>query len=152
MKPGVTMIANPKDMARAKARLMKIKAFSKKDLATTIATTISYIGGKAVSRAPVAGKGKSGSTLRKSIETGISGTKAYVGFKAEYAPYVEFGTGGKVDLKHLKALGIPDSYAAQFKGAGIKDVNLKARPFLFNSAREGIKLMSLKLKKKLARL
>jgi HK97 gp10 family phage protein len=45
--------------------------------------------------------------------------------KAKYAPYVEFGTGGLVE--------IPFGYekiAAQFKGKNIKKINLKARPFL----------------------
>ena len=35
----------------------------------------------------------------------------------------------------MKALGIPESYAKQFKGKGIRDINLPARPFLFPSAR-----------------
>jgi hypothetical protein len=36
-------------------------------------------------------------------------------------------------------LGIPPSYAAQFKGKGIREVNLPARPFFFSSARIGFK-------------
>lgn len=44
----------------------------------------------------------------------------------EYAPYVEFGTGGLVDVPN----GLED-YAAQFKGQGIKQVNLPPRPFFF---------------------
>ena len=44
----------------------------------------------------------------------------------EYAPYVEFGTGGMVIVpKGLEA------YAMQFKGKGIREVNLPARPFFF---------------------
>lgn len=148
----VGMIANKGDMLRAKARLKKLGAFSKTGMATEIATTINAIGKLAVSRAPVAGGGKSGGSLRRSIETGITGKKAYVAFKAEYAPYVEFGTGGRVNLSHLTALGIPASYAAQFKGRGIKKINLPARPFLFNSARQVTKAMSLRVKAKLAKL
>lgn len=46
--------------------------------------------------------------------------------REHYAPYVEFGTGGLVDVpKGLEA------YAIQFKGAGIRQVNLPARPYLF---------------------
>jgi HK97 gp10 family phage protein len=48
-----------------------------------------------------------------------------VGSALKYAPYVEFGTGGKVS--------IPDGYkdfAYQFIGKGIKEVNLKPRPYL----------------------
>jgi len=45
-----------------------------------------------------------------------------------YAPFVEFGTGDLVDVP----AGLED-YAIQFKGRGIRKVNLKARPFFFNS-------------------
>jgi len=45
-----------------------------------------------------------------------------------YAAYVEFGTGGLVDIPS----GL-EAYAAQFKGKGIKKVNLPARPYLFPS-------------------
>lgn len=54
-----------------------------------------------------------------------------VGFRVHYSPYVEFGTGGLVDVPS----GL-ENYAIQFKGAGIKQVNLPPRPFLFNSAFE----------------
>lgn len=54
-----------------------------------------------------------------------------VGNSKLYAPYVEFGTGAKVDVP--KGL---EGYAMQFKGKGIRKVNLHARPFLFNSQRE----------------
>ena len=43
-----------------------------------------------------------------------------------YAAYVEFGTGGLVDIP--KGL---ESYAIQFKGLGIRQVNLPARPYFF---------------------
>jgi hypothetical protein len=46
----------------------------------------------------------------------------------KYAPFVEFGTGDLVDVP----AGLED-YAIQFKGRGIRKVNLKARPFFFNS-------------------
>lgn len=45
-----------------------------------------------------------------------------------YAAFVEFGTGALVNVP----AGLED-YAIQFKGQGIKQVNLPARPFLFNS-------------------
>jgi phage gpG-like protein len=73
--------------------------------------------------------------LKQSIKTFHSGKKAFVEAGKKYAPFVEFGTGSKVDLTDMKALGIPESYAKQFKGKGIRDINLPARPFLFPSAR-----------------
>lgn len=51
---------------------------------------------------------------------------AEVGSNVEYAPYVEFGTGAMVDVPE----GL-ESYALQFKGKGIKQVNLPARPHLY---------------------
>lgn len=48
------------------------------------------------------------------------------GTNVEYSPYVEFGTGTMVDVP----AGLED-YAAQFKGKGLRKVNLPARPFLF---------------------
>jgi len=43
-----------------------------------------------------------------------------------YAAYQEFGTGGLVEVpKELRALAI------QFKGKGVKKINLKPQPFLY---------------------
>jgi hypothetical protein len=52
---------------------------------------------------------------------------SYVMFsQRKYSAYVEWGTGALVDVP----AGLED-YAIQFKGAGIKQVNLPARPFFF---------------------
>lgn len=55
-------------------------------------------------------------TLRNSIilteEIGTGKLVYTVGSKLSYAPYIEFGTGGKVDTQGY------DSFAAQFKGKG----------------------------------
>lgn len=45
---------------------------------------------------------------------------------AEYAPYVEFGTGTSV-----KVPSELQEFASQYKGKGIKLVNLPARPFFY---------------------
>lgn len=74
--------------------------------------------------------------LSNSIYKEVSGLNAEVGASAHYSPYVEFGTGGEVDVPK----GLED-YAIQFKGKGIKEVNLPARPFLFNSAFEELNLL-----------
>lgn len=44
----------------------------------------------------------------------------------EYSPFVEFGTGGFVQVP----AGL-ESYAQQFRGKGIKEVNIMPQPFLF---------------------
>ena len=48
-----------------------------------------------------------------------------VGSRLKYAPYVEFGTGGTVNVP----AGYED-FAIQFKGKGIRKINLKPRPYL----------------------
>jgi HK97 gp10 family phage protein len=62
-----------------------------------------------------------------------------------YAAYVEFGTGGLVDVP----AGLED-YAIQFKGRGIKQINMRARPYLFPSyleeTRKLIKILKEELK------
>jgi HK97 gp10 family phage protein len=48
-----------------------------------------------------------------------------VGSRLKYAPYVEFGTGGTVSVP----AGYED-FAIQFKGKGIRKINLRPRPYL----------------------
>lgn len=87
---------------------------------------------EAVSAAPVDLGG-----LRQSAYREVSDTSATVGFNAHYAPYVEFGTGGLVDVP----AGL-EAYAMQFKGDGKRQVNLTPRPYLYPAwKRHGIILM-----------
>ena len=69
-----------------------------------------------------------------------------VGTPLDYAPYVEFGTGTLVDVPK----GLED-YAMQFKGAGVKEVNLPARPYLFGNARNNFTEMVERLKRRLGK-
>ena len=69
------------------------------------------------------------------------GKQAKVYFKAFYAPFVEFGTGDFVEVPS----GL-EKYANQFRGAGIRKVNLPARPFLFNNSRRNFTQMLNRLK------
>ena len=85
----------------------------------------------------------------KSIKAQRQGDQAVVEAGMNYAPYVEFGTGRTVDLSELDELGIPQSYAAQFKGKGIKEVNLPARPYLYNSARQALHEMLSNMNRKI---
>lgn len=84
--------------------------------------------------------------LRNAISVVENGRLDYeVVAQRHYAPYVEFGTGGLVDVP----AGLED-YAIQFKGKGIKQVNLPARPYLFPSyEQEKVKLLE-RLRKTLA--
>ena len=63
--------------------------------------------------------------LRDSITATGSGLEAEVFTNVEYAAYIEFGTGTMVDVPS----GMED-YAAQFKGRGIKEVNISPQPYL----------------------
>jgi HK97 gp10 family phage protein len=69
------------------------------------------------------------STLRSSIQLKEinRGDKIMytVGSRLRYAPYVEFGTGGTVNVP----AGYED-FAMQFKGKGIRKINLRPRPYL----------------------
>ena len=47
---------------------------------------------------------------------------------AKYAPYIEFGTGAAVNIPNELV-----TYAQQFKGKGLRQTRLPARPFFFNS-------------------
>lgn len=50
----------------------------------------------------------------------------------EYAPFVEFGTGSRVSVPSELT-----GYAMQFKGAGIRQVNVPAQPFLYPAWKKG---------------
>jgi hypothetical protein len=63
--------------------------------------------------------------------------------RVNYAPFIEFGTGGLVN--------IPKGYektAAQFKGKGIRQINLPARPFLIPTTKSELRKMIKRLKAK----
>lgn len=68
--------------------------------------------------------------LHQQIQTQATPNGATVFVRAGYAPYVEFGTGGLVNVPR----GL-EEYAMQFKGRGIKQVNLPARPFMYPAFR-----------------
>lgn len=99
--------------------------------------TTQEISSKAVSRAPV-----DLGILKNSNYVKLEPMSGETGFTVKYAPYVEFGTGGKADIPE----GLED-YASQFKGANQDHTGIPARPFLFNSAFEETKALTERLKK-----
>jgi len=122
------------DLSKLKRKLDNLRTFESKKLSNELGRTAFDIVKLAKRSAPV-DKG----SLKQSIGLQKSGKSITVFANAHYAPYVEFGTGGMVDLNDMTKLGIPESYAQQFKGKGLRDVNLPARPFFFSSARVGFK-------------
>lgn len=63
----------------------------------------------------------------------------------KYAPYVEFGTGGLVNVP--KDWG---NYPIRFKGKGIRQVNIRPQPYMYPSWMKGKKDYLDKLKKLLS--
>ena len=138
---------NQSDLAKLNKKLAQLQKFSKKELSNEIGRGALEIVGRAKQSAA-----KDTGALRQSINSEASGKGVAVYANANYAPYIEFGTGSQVSLADMKELGIPDSYAAQFKGKGIKEINLPARPFFFSSARVGFNNMLKRVDKKLKKL
>lgn len=132
------------DLKKLNKKLDNLKKFDKQTLSNELGRTGLDIASKAKKAAPV-DKG----TLKQSIKSERKGKSVEVIAGANYAPYIEFGTGGMVKLDDMLELGIPASYAEQFKGKGIKEVNLPARPYFFSSAREGLNDLFMRLKKEL---
>jgi len=64
------------------------------------------------------------------------------GVLAPYAPFVEFGTGGTVEVPEELT-----EMALKFKGNGIRQINLKPRPYLYPSLLKGRSEYLDKLKK-----
>lgn len=91
-------------------------------------------------------------SLQKSITVTAQNKEVILEAGMKYAPYVEFGTGTKVKLSHLTELGIPETYAMQFKGKGIKEVNLPPRPFFFTTIRRQLKLLLNRIDKKIKKI
>lgn len=145
MKAGVKI--NQADLVKLNKKLAMLQKFSKQELSNEIGRGAMEIVGRAKQSAA-----KDTGALRQSINSEASGKGVDVFANANYAPYIEFGTGSQVSLADMKELGIPDSYAAQFKGKGIREVNLPARPFFFSSARVGFNNMLKRIDKKLKKL
>ena len=139
---------NKADLKRLNNKLQKLKKYSEQELSKELGFSASQMQLQMVRSAPVAQSG-----LKNSISLDRTG-KNSIGIKAakNYAPYVEFGTGNKVDLSDLKGLGIPESYAMQFKGKGIREVNLPARPFFFSSVRKELPKMLSRIENTLKKL
>ncbi len=80
----------------------------------------------------VANFGKLGQSIQAVKESPLNWKVEAGGIVAPYAPFVEFGTGGLVQVPNeLKEIAI------KFKGKGIKQINLPARPFLYPALLRG---------------
>lgn len=86
--------------------------------------------------------GKLGQSIQAVKDTRLNWKVEAGGVIAPYAPFVEFGTGGLVDVPNeLK------DQAIKFKGKGIKKINLRPRPYLYPALLQGRTEYLEKLKK-----
>lgn len=120
-----------------KAYFTKFSEKYKEEYIEILTETVQNIETEATSLAPV-----DLGVLKSSINGEVDGLNAVIGTPVKYAPYMEFGTGGLVDVPE----GLED-YAMKFKGAGIKQVNLFPRPFLIPAFKKHTTKMIEELKK-----
>lgn len=137
-----------KNMDDLRKRMDQLAKFSKQELSNELTTTAMQAVGRMKSTAP-----HDTGNLRNQTGSERQNENTVVIFsRAPYAPYVEFGTGRGVTLKFLQEAGFPASYAAQFKGKGIKKQAMYARPFFFPAIRTELRLLNVRLYQKLKQL
>ena len=129
---------NQSDLAQLKKKLDNLRTFDKTTLSNELGKTGADISRIAKKAAP-----SDYGTLRQSIRYQKQGKTVEVIAGAKYSPYVEFGTGAFVTFDDMLELGIPKSYAAQFKGS--KPGYMKPQPFFFGSARIGLRKLLTRL-------
>jgi hypothetical protein len=145
-KDGITI--NEGDLNALKKKIQQLGQLAAQELSNELAYTAAF----AVQGMKVDVKKDTGNLMQSIFFERVGKNRVSIFAKAPYAPYVEFGTGRKVDLSHLKALGFNDSYAAQFKGKGVKDVVLPARPFFFTNVKKELNKLEIRLDNKLKQL
>lgn len=142
---------NPKSLADLQSKINELSKFAKQELSNELATTaLKAVAGMKAN--PPQGAPHVTGNLRNNIGTERSGQSVVIFSNAPYSPYVEFGTGRKVNLSELTKMGFPASFASQFKGQGIKEVNLPARPFFFTNIRKELGNLNDRLDAKLKQL
>lgn len=112
----------------------------------SITISVEDIAAEASARVPV-DTGVLKNSIDKNVVENAKTITGEVRVGANYAPYVEFGTGGLVNVPE----GLED-YAVQFKGAGIREVNLPARAFLFPAFFKSIAEMETDINEKLKKI
>ena len=142
-----TVKINQSDLNNLNKKIAFFKGFDKNVLSTELARTAMDIAREA--KKNVARNANDTGALKQSITPVIKGKTVSVVANKKYAPYIEFGTGRLVSLDDMLELGIPSTYAMQFKGKGLREVNLPARPFLFSSARIGMRNLIDRLTKRI---
>ena len=145
----ITARVSKADIDGYSRRVMRYKKKVKQEVAKDLAEAALNIRNEAVERAPVnEGRLRTSIYIQKLRGTGLLWE---VGTRVKYAPYMEFGTGKLVNLRELIRAGFPTSYAAQFKGKGIRQVNIQPRPFLFPSFNNEVPKLRKRIKQTLVK-
>lgn len=126
---------NQRQLSEIYKALNDIQKKAEKEVSTLIAKTAFEAADKAVSNL-VTNQSVDTGHLKNSIRAErVNKNTMAVRASADYAAYIEFGTGREVSLRWLRKLQIPESYARQFKGKGIKEVNIYPKPYFFPAIR-----------------
>lgn len=147
MSKGVNIHIPEKEQVKFSRWIKSLENKNQREVKTLVRSTILNIHKWAVRFAPV-----DYAILKSSIRPVFtsSGFGGSVRVRAKYGPYKEFGTGTKV-FKQYGEFYAPDpeirKYAAQFRGRGIRKVNMEAKPYLFPAFNLGVKEMTEKLKR-----
>lgn len=132
-----------KGLSEVISNLRKYGKEAEKDIEGVTAMVAKNIEGYSKSTV-VANFGKLGQSIKASEVNKTHWKIEAGGTIAPYAAYVEFGTGGLVEVpEEMKDIAI------RFKGKGIKQVNLRARPYLYPALLRGRKEYIEKLQKTL---
>jgi len=155
---------NNSDLKRLQRKLSRLAEYSQKDFDRLLGETAAKAAELAINKVPV-----DMGQLKGSIHYAAAKNNVSVWVQKKYAPYVEFGTGGFVDVSDAAELGIsPAEIESEFKGSFvgqkpvfIRDVgsqngnwrmvtfpiNIKPQPFFFGSVRSAYAMLLKKLNK-----
>lgn len=130
-------------MKRLNDRIEKMKRIDQQILGAEIGKAALFIDGKAKRNIASAGFSASSGGLSRGQKFVLDKMNKQVEIlnDKKYAPYIEFGTRYKtIKLDDMLELGIPASYAEQFKANPLKKPsNVTAKPFFFSAVRVGFK-------------
>jgi len=138
-------------MAKLNKKINELKQLSQQGLTNEIATTAALSDRTIKKTLGTAGFKQSKGGLIQGTSYGYAGKQAFVQTAANYAPFIEFGTRyKKIELDDLKELGLPVSYASQFKASPLKKAtNISAKPFFFPSIRIEFRALLNRLEKRI---
>jgi phage gpG-like protein len=144
----VNIKVNANSLAMLKKKIKQLEDLSTKELSNELGKTALDSVAR-MQRSVVVDNGD----LSRSISADrLNEKNISISAKANYAPYVEFGTGRGYDPIYLKNAGFDESFSKKFLGKGIREVNLPARPFFFTSLRVEFRNLSDRLENKIKKL